>query len=103
MIDSATEWFKMTKISDVVSNIIEVAWFIQYPWPTQAVLDRGIKFMAKFSAMLENYYWVDKTLQQKNSKAHTTMRRIHQTIGNMLCNFEVQEEELDEDEPFGGI
>ena len=56
MIDSATEWFKMTKSSDVVSNIIEVAWFIQYPWPTQAVLDRGIKFMAKFSAMLENYY-----------------------------------------------
>ena len=58
MIDPAMGWFEIadvtTKQADVVANIVEQAWLMRYPWPTQVVLDRGREFMAEFSKMIIN-------------------------------------------------
>ena len=45
MIDPATGWFEIQEIaskhSDFTANYFEQAWLLQYPWPTQVVMDRG--------------------------------------------------------------
>eukprot|EP00957_Ditylum_brightwellii_P123539 9419401-Ditylum_brightwellii.AAC.1 len=49
-----------TKRADVIANIREQTWFNQYPWPTEVVLDRATKFMAKFTEMIQRNYRVTK-------------------------------------------
>ena len=40
---------------------------------------------------------------KQNQKENVIVERIHQTIGNILCTFKIQEEELDEEEPLCSI
>eukprot|EP00957_Ditylum_brightwellii_P061245 4648138-Ditylum_brightwellii.AAC.1 len=92
MIDPATGWFEMTEIktkhADFIANVIEQTWFNRYPWPTEVMLDRGTKFMAKFIEMIQRDYRVTKCLiPAQNPQANTIVERIHQAIGNMLCTF----------------
>jgi hypothetical protein len=68
MIDPATGWFEIasitTKRANIISNIIEQTWFTRYPWPSQVILDRGTKFMAEFTTMIEEEYGITKKQTQ---------------------------------------
>jgi hypothetical protein len=107
MIDPATSWFEIrevpgTKRADVVANIVEQAWLTRYPWPQEVILDRGTEFMAEFSTMLTNDYGIKKKpITKRNPQANAIVERVHQTIGNMIRTFQVQD--LDEDDPWAGI
>ena len=107
MIDPATGWFEIkdikTKRADVIANVVEKTWLTRYPWPTQVVYDRGTEFMSEFSSMLEEYGIKRKPITKRNPQANAIVERIHQTIGNILRTFRVQEDELDEEDPWGGI
>ena len=109
MIDPATGWFEIkdvpgTKRADVVANIVEQTWLNRYPWPQRVILDRGTEFMAEFSQMVQEEYGVKKKpITKRNPQANAIVERVHQTIGNMLRTFEVQEMELDESDPWAGI
>ena len=107
MIDPATGWFEIkdikTKRADVIANVVEKTWLTRYPWPTQVVFDRGTEFMSEFSSMLEDYGIKRKPITKRNPQANAIVERIHQTIGNILRTFRVQEDELDEEDPWGGI
>ena len=93
-----------TKRADVIANIVETTWLTRYPWPTQIVLDRGKEFMAEFTTMIINDYGIKKRpISTRNPQANAIVERIHQTIGNVLRTFEVQKDELDEDDPWSGI
>ena len=91
MIDPATGWFEIkqvpgTKRADVVANIIEQVWLNRYPWPQKVILDRGTEFMAEFSKMIQDDYGIKKKpITKRNPQANAIVERVHQTIGNMVC------------------
>eukprot|EP00957_Ditylum_brightwellii_P137659 10494110-Ditylum_brightwellii.AAC.1 len=92
-----------TKHADVIANIIEQTWFDQYPWPMEVVLYRGTEFMAKFTEMIQRDYGVTKRLiTAQNPQANKIVERINQTIGNMLCTFQVHLAKLDKEDPWLG-
>jgi len=106
MIDPATGWFEIasinTKRADVIANIVEQTWFTRYPWPSQVILDRGTEFMAEFTNMLESEYGITKKpITKRNPQANSIIERVHQTLGNMIRTFSVQD--MDEENPWQGI
>ena len=110
MIDPATGWFEIkqvpgTKSADVVANIVEMVWLNRYPWPQKVILDRGTEFMAEFSKMIQDDYGVKKKpTTKRNPQANVIVERVHQTIGNMIRTFEVQDQEnLDGGDPWSRI
>eukprot|EP00957_Ditylum_brightwellii_P106460 8121536-Ditylum_brightwellii.AAC.1 len=92
------------KCADVIANVIEQMLFNQYPWPMEVVLDRGTKFMAEFTEMIQRDYRVTKhPITARNLQATGINERIHQTIGNMLCTFYVHSTRVDKEDPWSGI
>jgi len=107
MIDPATGWFEIaevpgTKRADYVANIVDQRWFMRYPWPETVVFDRGTEFMAEFKEMIEQEYdRIKRVITKRNPQANAIVERVHQTIGNMLRTFSVQNS--DDDNPWPGI
>ena len=61
--------------------------------------------MAEFSKMIQDDYGIKKKpITKRNPQANAIVERVHQTIGNMIRTFEVQDkDDLDEDDPWSGI
>ncbi len=36
-----------------VADVVERTWFMQYPWPTTVIIDRGTEFLAEFEEMIQ--------------------------------------------------
>ena len=108
MIDPATGWFEIHEYDDkraiTVANIAEQEWFSRYPWPTQVTYDRGSEFIgSEFQTMLNDYGVKKKPITTRNPQANAIVERVHQTIGNIVRSFELQDNYLDEDDPWKGI
>jgi hypothetical protein len=109
MFDPATGWFEMHQYDDkqsiTIANIAEQEWFSRYPWPTQITFDRGGEFIGhEFQNMIKNDYGIKKKpITVRNPQANAIVERIHQVIGNIIRTFELQENYLDEDDPWKGI
>ena len=98
MIDPATGWFEIKQISNkeahTVAEAVEQTWLSRYPWPTQVIFDRGSEFMGEFSRMIkEDYGLRKKPITARNPQANSIIERVHQTIGQMLRTFRVQDTE----------
>jgi len=109
MIDPATGWFEIHEYDDkrsiTVANIAEQEWFSRYPWPTQVTFDRGSEFIGHdFQNMLKNDYGIKKKpITTRNPQANAIIERVHQVIANIIRTFELQDNYLDEDDPWKGI
>ena len=109
MIDPATGWFELHQItdkrSDTCANVAEQEWFSRYPWPTQITYDRGNEFLGKeFQEMVKKEYGVKgKHTTVKNPQVNAIVECVHQTIGNMIRTFELEDNYLDEDDPWKGL
>ena len=109
MIDPATGWFEIyeitTKRADNIANILEQVWLTRYPWPEKILYDRGSEFKAEFEQMIqEDYMVVPKPITKRNPQSNSIVERVHQTIGNMVRTFSVQNnEDIDEEDPWTGI
>ena len=108
MIDPATGWFEIHQYDDkraiTVANIAEEEWFSRYPWPTQVTYDRGTEFIGQeFQKMLDDYGIHKKPITTRNPQANAIVERVHQVIGNIIRMFELQDNYLDEDDPWKGI
>jgi hypothetical protein len=106
IIDPAMGWFEMSPITNKtaakVADIAERAWFTRYPIPQNIVFDRGTKFMAEFSKMCrEDYGLKRKPITTRNPQANTIIKFVHQTLGNIICTFNVQT--MDESNQWAGI
>jgi transposase InsO family protein len=54
--------------------------------------------------MLKNDYGIKrKPIRVRNPQANAIMERVHQVIGNIICTFELQDNYLDEEDPWKGI
>ena len=109
MIDPATGWFEIHQYDDkksmTIANIAEQEWFARYPWPTQVTFDRGSEFIGKdFQKMIKEEYGVKKKpITVRNPQANAIVERVHQVIGNIIRTFELQDNYLDEKNPWKGI
>jgi len=106
MIDPATGWFEMVRIPNkeafTVAQLTETTWFTRYPWPQQIIYDRGSEFMGEFKRMVQEDYGITaKPITARNPQANAILERIHQTIGNMLRTFQLQDSE--EPDPWKGV
>jgi transposase InsO family protein len=109
MIDPATGWFETHQYDDkrsiTVANIAEQEWFSRYPWPTQVTYDRGSEFIGKDSQKMikEDYGVKAKPITVRNPQANAIVERVHQVIGNIIRTFELEDNYLDEEDPWKGI
>ena len=105
MIDPATGLLEIaeikTKSADVVANVAETTWFTRYPWPEKVICDRGREFMAEFATMIKQDYNVKrKLITTRNPASNAIIERVHQTIGNMIRSFQVQDLQISPDSDF---
>ena len=106
MIDPATSWFEIHQYEDkrpiTLANIVEQEWLTRYPWPTQITYDRGSEFIGQdFQTMIKEDYGITrKPITVRNPQANAIVERVHQVIGNIIRTFELQDNYLDEEDPW---
>ena len=108
MIDPATGWIEIRAFlavwADLVVNLLELAWLTRYPLPSKVIVDRGNEFLAEFRNMITDDYGIRvKSITSRNPQANSILERVHQTIGNILHTFKIQDMVLDDDNPWDGI
>ena len=60
--------------------------------------------MADFKSMIEKDYGIKvRPITTRNPQANAILERVHQTIGNIIRTFKVQDMVLDDDNPWDGI
>ena len=66
------------------------------------MFDRGIEFMAEFSKMCQNDSGLKrKAITTRNPHYNSIIEKIHQTIGNIICTFDVSN--IVNNNPWSGI
>ena len=95
MIDPATGWFEVVSIdekkADYIANVFEQVWLTRYPWPAEAVMDRGKEFMKEVRVLLENEYGITrKPITTRNPQANAMVERAHATLHEMVRTFQVK-------------
>ena len=108
MIDPATGWFEMREIKNKtpinIANIFEQTWLTRYPWPSEITFDRGTEFMTDFADMVRDDYGITlRPSTTRNPQGNSVLERIHQTLGNIIRSFRVNEIPVDEEDPWSGI
>ena len=84
--------------ADLVANQVELVWLTRYPLPTKVIVDRGKEFMADFKSMIEKDYGIKvRPITTRNPQANAILECVHQTIGNIIRTFKVQDMVLDDD------
>ena len=88
-----------------VANIVDQEWLCIYPWPTQIVNDRDGKFTAHdFQNMAKNEYEIKtRPITTRNPRVNATVERLNQVIANITRTFKVQDNYLDEQDPWKRI
>ena len=95
-----------SKESITVAEQVDKYWFCRYPRPTKviyAIMDRN-SLDHPFKNWLRTSIRLKQSLRQlKNPQANSVLEPIHQVIANMLRTFELEEQEVDKDDPWTGI
>jgi hypothetical protein len=69
------------------------------------IFDRGSEFKAEVAKMVKNDYGCKlNPITTRNPQANAIIKRIHQTIGNMICTFQLYDNNgIDDANPWAGI
>jgi hypothetical protein len=60
--------------------------------------------MGEFACMVEQDYGITrKQMTMRNPHANSFIECIHQTIGNIICSFQIGQLEVDEQDPWSRI
>ena len=105
MIDPVIGWFEVTDIVDKKTNTVMEAfnntWLTRYPRPQYIGYDNGSKFKAQFKQMCDNYGIKEKLSSSYNWQSNGIVERVHQVLGNALRTFELENKELNINDPWG--
>ena len=78
------------KMAAEIADITGKTWFTCYQLPQRIVFDCGTKFMAEFGKMCHNDYGLKrKPITTRNPHSNAIIKRIHQTIRNIIRTFDV--------------
>ena len=104
MIDPATGWFEVAamkdKTSETAMKIMDDVWFTRYPRPQIIGFDNGSEYKNVFLQMIENYGLKAKPTTAWNPQSNGIVERIHQVLNNGLRTFELEQRELDDNDPW---
>ena len=108
MIDPATSWFEVVEIPDCSAEtaalLFDCTWLSHYPRPRECHYDCGSEFIGKeFTELLDSYGIKKKKITTKNPQSNAIIERVHQVLGNMLRTFELQDQNLDDVDPWNGF
>ena len=104
IIDPATGWFEMKEISHpdaaTTAAALDNVWLSRYPRPEIIGYDGGSEFKNVFAETIANYGLTPKTTTAYNPQANGIIERVHQVIADALRTFELEEQHLDERDPW---
>ena len=104
MIDPATRWFEVVQIKDKSAKstmeAFDNTWLCRYPRPLYIGYDNGSEFKNVFKELCDNYRLTPKPSTEYNPQSNAMIERIHLTLGNMLRSFELDKEDLNDENPF---
>ena len=104
IIDPATGWFEMKEIgapdSATTAAAMDDVWFSRYPRPQIIGFDGGSEFKSVFEETIANYGLEKHPTTAYNPQANGIIERVHQVITDMLRTFELEEQDLDEKDPW---
>ena len=104
MIDPATGWFEIAPLEENDSYSTQKAfdsyWLARYPRPKYCGCDNGSHFKKYFSELVDNYGLIRKLSTEYNPQSNGIIERVHQVLGNVLRNFELENRELDDQNPW---
>jgi hypothetical protein len=89
IIDPETHWIELVtlpnKESATITQALDHEWLCCYPHPTECIHDNGYEFTGyEFQELLESYGIQSKPTTVKNPHANVIIKRMNQTIGNMV-------------------
>lgn len=104
MIDPATGWFEVKDVPDATADtcmkVFDNVWLTRYPRPQYLGFDNGNEYKAVFEEMRKNYSLKRKVSTDYNPQSNGIVERVHQVLNDMLRTFELEEQELDETDPW---
>jgi hypothetical protein len=107
MIDPATGWFEIKEVkqasSQAVSEAFDDAWLTRYPRPKYIGFDNGGENKGMFSQMMKNCGLKNKPTTSYNPQSNGVVERVHAVLNDMLRTYELEERELDQNDPFSEI
>jgi hypothetical protein len=78
-------------------------WIWRYPRPIQVTFGNGSEFNSVFKEMCDNLGVKRRQTTSYNPQGNSISDRIHQVIGNMSRAFELEEIELDPEDPWNEL
>ena len=75
-------------------------WLCRYPRPQYIGYDNGNEFIEVFKEMCKIYAITPKPNTEYNPQANSIIERVHATLGNMLRTFQLDKQELKENDPW---
>ena len=104
MIDPATSWFEIKDIKKATAEscmrAFDDVWLSRYPRPQYLGYDNGNEYKALFEEMRRNYGMKKKRSLEYNPQSNGIIERVHQVLGDMLRTFQLEERELNKDDPW---
>ena len=105
MIDPVSSWFECAAVSgdpdsNNISKIFDDVWLARYPRPSHVGCDGGSEFKLYFKQLCANYGMKLKTSGAWNPQANAVIERVHQVLGNMLRTFDLDNAEIDDEDPW---
>ena len=96
MIDPATGWIEFCTAPYARADLVSK----RYPQPSKVIVDRGNEFFMESKTMIQADYGITvKPITSSNPQANSILERVHQTIGNIIRTFKVQDIVLDDENP----
>jgi transposase InsO family protein len=107
MIDPATGWFEVKDVPDYTAMSTQAAfdevWLSRYPRPEIIGFDGGSEFKHVFEEMRKNYGMKKRVTTAYNPQSNGIVERVHLVLADALRTFELQERELDVDDPWSSF
>jgi hypothetical protein len=107
MIDPATGWFEVKDVPDYTAMSTQAAfdevWLSRYPRPEIIGFDGGSEFKHVFEEMRKNYGMKKRVTTAYNPQANGIVERVHLVLADALRTFELQERELDINDPWSAF
>ena len=104
MIDPTTRWFEIKDLvtvdSEKVMNAFHNTWLCRYPRPKEIGFDNGSEFKKLFKEMCDNFGVDTHPTTSCNPQSNSIIERVHQVLENSLKTFELEQQELDEHDPW---
>jgi transposase InsO family protein len=103
MINPVTNWYEVTAIQDKNASTVMEAfinmWLTRYPRLQSIGYDHRSEFKAQFKETCENYGIKEKPSTTYNPQSNGIIECVHQVLGNSLRTFELEEKDLDTNDP----